>query len=209
MLDNVYIIDDFYENPDAIRSLALRTSYLKFDDTSNYPGFESETSFFAENHAEKFKKYIGKDIYINPEKYVYGKFRYSVEGALSYSDVHIDSPDWSAMVYLTLDKDCKGGLAIFKHKDTCMIEIPQSQEEFLKLGYKGFGDFDRKVVAPDTKNPDAWELVELIPMKYNRLVLFKGSQYFHSITHKFGKNVENGRLTHSFFFNEKSKSVIK
>ncbi|GEM_PF-5235068 len=203
MLDNIYIIDNFYENPEVIRNLALRTTYLKFNENSNYPGFESEVSFFAENHAEEFKKHIGKDIHINPDKYVYGKFRYSIKGALSRSDVHIDSPDWSAMIYLTLDKDCVGGLAIYQHKETGIIEVPQSEGAFLSMGFNGFGDFDRKIVAPDTKTPDAWELVELIPMKYNRLVLFKGSQYFHSITHKFGTNVMNARLTHSFFFNEK------
>lgn len=204
-MKNLIILDDFYENPDAIRNIALNSKYLKFKEDQNYPGYESIQPFYAEEHAKRFESLIDKPIYTDPDRYVYGKFRYSPSGAKSYSDVHIDSPHWSAMIYLSLDKDCKGGLGLYRHKETGIFEVPSSQQEFEELGYKGFFDFDAKIVRPDTFDPDAWELVELIPIKYNRLVLFKGSTYFHSITEKFGDNIENARLTHSFFFNEKIK----
>lgn len=202
MLKDIYIIDDFYENPNVIRDFALKSKYLKFPDDSNYPGFESENSFFAEDHKTRFKNLINKEIVIKPNKWIYGKFRYNIESALSYSDIHIDSPDWAAMIYLTKDEDCIGGLGIYKHKNTGLIEVPSREEEFEKFGCENFRDFDLKYVSLDTKNPGAWELINMIPMKFNRLVLFKGSKYFHSITDKFGSNIDNARLTHSFFFNE-------
>lgn len=204
MLEDIIIVDDFYEDPDSIRNIALNAKYLKFNDDANYPGYESIQAFYAQDHANRFESLIKKEIYINPDRYVYGKFRYSTSGAKSYSDIHIDSPKWSAIIYLTLDKDCRGGLGIYKHKKTGILKVPDTEQEFKELGFKDFYDMDLRLVSPDTKNKDAWELVEFIPMKYNRLVLFRGSKYFHSITEKFGTSVENARLTHSFFFNEKS-----
>src|SRR5699024_5389719 len=116
--------------------------------------------------------------------------------------MNIDTPTWAAMIYLTLDKDCRGGLGIYQHKETGILHVPQTSEEFRSLGFENFEDMDRRLVYPDTKNNFAWKLIEFIPMKYNRLVLFKGSRYFHSITEKFGNEVNDSRLTHSFFFNE-------
>lgn len=203
MLDNLYVVDNFYEDPNSIRNVALHVKYLKFGDNANYPGYESLQAFYTQDHAMKFEELMKRKIYINPDRYIYEKFRYSPDGSKSYSDMHIDSPDWAAMIYLTSDKDCKGGLGIYRHKNTGIFKVPQNREKFKELGYEDFYDMDRRLVVPETKNLAAWELIELIPMRYNRLVLFKGSMYFHSITEKFGTTVEDSRLTHSFFFNEK------
>ncbi|MBM7581135.1 DUF6445 family protein [Jeotgalibacillus terrae] len=202
MLKNIHIVDNFYDNPEVIRNLALKTDYHKFRADEHYPGYESVQSFYAKEHADRFKSIINKDIMVD-KSMVYGKFRYSVKEAESISDIHIDSAEWAAMIYLSLDEDSKGGLGIYKHKQTGLITVPQTTKEFEKIGYNGFYDLDERLVYPDTFNKEAWELIEFIPVKYNRLVLFKGSQYFHSITEKFGENVENARLNHSFFFNEK------
>ncbi|MGH0595749.1 DUF6445 family protein [Bacillus pretiosus] len=200
--NDMFIIDDFYDDPYAIRNLALKTRYLEFEN-HNVPGFESEQSFYAENHVNTFKSLVQKEIVINPQKYVYGKFRYSLRESFSKSEMHIDSPDWAALVYLTQDVDCKGGLGIYKHKESGLSKIPKTGEEFNEIGFRDLQDLDNKITLPVTKDKEAWELLEFIPMKFNRMILFRGSRYFHSITEKFGDKIESARLSHNFFFNEK------
>lgn len=39
-----------------------------------------------------------------------------------------------------------------------------------------------------------------MPVKYNRLILFRGGRMFHRASKGFGNSPENGRLTQSFFF---------
>ncbi|MEK5071796.1 DUF6445 family protein [Sporosarcina sp. FSL K6-1508] len=114
----------------------------------------------------------------------------------------MDKATWSAIVYLSLDEDSIGGLGIYGHKATGLSKVPDTTEELENLGFSNISDLDRKIVFPDTNAIGNWELLEHIPMKFNRLVLLKGSKYFHSVTEKFGKSISDGRLSHNFFFNE-------
>lgn len=202
MLEDIFVIDDFYDEPNYIRDLAIHANYQKFPDDSNFPGYESIDSFYSEQHIEIFKSLSQKkSIEIDTSSFVFGKFRYSPINAKSRADIHVDTPIWAAMIYLSLDKDCRGGLGIYAHKETGIYKVPESKEGFHRLGYANFNDMDSKLIFPDSKKISSWEMIEFIPMKYNRLVLFKGSKYFHSITEKFGTDVYDSRLTHSFFFN--------
>jgi len=198
---DLIVIDDFYDNPFGMRNLALQSEYLAFLN-SNIPGYESKNSYFNNYYAEKFSKLINNKIDINPNKLSYGKFRYSLAESKSLSSMHLDKAEWSAIVYLTLDMDCKGGLGVYKHKETGLSKVPDNFEELNKIGYSSIADLDRKIVHPATNMFDKWELIEHIPMKFNRLVLLRGSKYFHSVTEKFGESIVNGRLSHNFFFNE-------
>ncbi|MCU7668526.1 hypothetical protein N7978_37260, partial [Bacillus thuringiensis] len=71
-----------------------------------------------------------------------------------------------------------------------------------KFGCDNIKDFDAKYVMPISKDLNKWDITYEIPIKYNRLVLFKGSKYFHAITDQFGNSIEDGRITQNFFFNE-------
>ncbi|UXH46426.1 DUF6445 family protein [Rossellomorea vietnamensis] len=199
---DLIVVDDFYDNPYNIRNLALEAEYLQFVN-KNVPGFESKHSFYNQMYKTKFSKYLERDIEINPHQLTYGKFRYSLRNSESLSSVHLDKATWSAIVYLTLDEHCEGGLGVYKHMDSGLTCVP-AQGELNKKGYSSIKDLDQKVVYPDTNDMNKWELIEFVPMKFNRLVLLKGSKYFHSVTEQFGDTRENARLSHNFFFNEEN-----
>lgn len=200
-IKDLIIIDDFYDDPYLIRSLALNTEYNIFEKTQNFPGAESKKAYYLSTHVKTFENLLDKKIKIDPGKYIFGKFRYSLKNDKSNTTVHLDWPvDWTAIIYLTLDKDCRGGLGFYKHLelDTCIVD----EQVLQKYNCKNIFEFDRKYIKPQSNDLSKWELIEEIPMKFNRLVLFKGSKYFHAITQQFGNSITNSRLTQNFFFHE-------
>ncbi|MFS0593222.1 DUF6445 family protein [Cytobacillus horneckiae] len=202
-LEDIIVIDNFYSEPFKVRDIALRSEYYSFDKIQKFPGTESKKSFFSNNHIQRFEKLLNRKIEVDPNKYIFGKFRFATKNDQSKTHVHLDSAvDWTGIVYLSLNSDCKGGLGIYKNKKTGLIEIPKSKEEFLKYGCATDLEFDQKYILPVTSNENAWELQTEYKIKFNRLILFKGSRYFHAITKQFGDNIENSRLTQNFFFKE-------
>jgi hypothetical protein len=47
-----------------------------------------------------------------------------------------------------------------------------------------------------------WEPVIEVPMRFNRLVIFR-SDFYHAVTELFGTTIDNGRLVQLFHFEAK------
>ncbi|MCP3033467.1 DUF6445 family protein [Halobacillus sp. A1] len=199
---DIIVIDGFYSKPDQVRNVALNTKYNTFGDEQNFPGAESEKPFYSSTIKEQFEDLIEKKIKISPEKYVFGKFRYSTKHNIAKTKVHLDHGiGWTGIVYLSKDQDSKGGMGIYKHRKLELMEAP-NQEQLRSLQCDNVIEFDAKYVYPITKSKNEWELLHEIPIKYNRLILFKGCKYFHGITEQFGDSINNSRLSQNFFFHE-------
>jgi Family of unknown function (DUF6445) len=199
---DIIVIDGFYSNPDQVRNVALNTKYNNFGDAQNFPGAESEKAFYSSTLKERFERLIEKQINISPDKYIFGKFRYSTREDNAQTEVHLDNGiEWTGIVYLSKDQDSMGGLGIYKHRDLELLNAPDKNQLTL-FQCKDINEFDAKYVYPITKSKDQWELLYEIPIKYNRLILFKGCKYFHGITEQFGKSINDARLTQNFFFQE-------
>ncbi|EOO24239.1 hypothetical protein ICM_05799 [Bacillus cereus BAG1X2-3] len=206
--EDILIVDNFYSNPDAVRKLALEINYQEFGEMQNFPGFESEKSFSSTSIKERFQKLIKNEIIISPREYIFGKFRYSTENDYAHTEVHLDHDvDWTGIVYLTKDEDCQGGLSIYHHKKLGLDSAPV-QSELQDFNCKNIAEFDSKYIYPYTKLAENWNLLYYIPIKFNRLILFRGSKYFHGITEQFGNSIYNSRLTQNFFFKEKVKKGV-
>lgn len=203
-MKDIHIIDDFYQNATQIREVALKTDYINFGKEQNFPGKESVKSFYSPDIVKFFEDTINSPIEVNPQRNIFGKFRYSLEADNAPTNVHLDySVQWTGIVYLSLDEHIKGSLGIFKLSDLDLSEAP-NESQLQKYNCNSMKEFDRRFIYPNSKNFNAWEALEEIPLKFNRLILFKGSKYFHSIQEQFGTSIENGRLTQNFFFSEKS-----
>lgn len=198
-MDSLVVYDDFYTNPLSVRQMALS---LEYDNVvkKNYPGFQSHLSFTNECLEKKFEKILNRKLYITPEEMTFGKFRIMLKDTGSRLKVHVDGgPDWTGLIYLNEDNQAQGGTGFFKHKKTGRISLP-SDEEAIELGYLDAEDYENKVIVPDSLNLEAWEMIDFIGMKFNRLVFFRGAQFFHAHTCSFGDSFSNGRLTQNFFF---------
>ncbi|WP_240514190.1 DUF6445 family protein [Bacillus cereus] len=198
--EDILVIDNFYSDPMKIRKLALNTDYNFFENKANFPGGESIKAFYTEKHIKKFEGLVNRRIHVDPKKYVFGKFRFCTANDNSQTKVHFDKVSWAAIVYLSLNEDCKGGLGIYKHEELDLSTVPSS-DELEHLGCKDVFEFDQRYVLPITKEKGSWSLLREIPLKFNRLILIRGEKYFHGITEQFGSNIINSRLSQVFFFN--------
>ena len=190
---NIVIIDNFYENPDVVRDLALKAKYIDVTQL-NYPGYQSLHNYASAAVRKKFEKSLGINVVLDPEAHTFGKFRIMLKETGSQLKIHLDgNADWTGVLYLNPDQDCLGGTGFYRHKRTGLDGPTKMQN---------WKDVEKKIIEPDTLNSQAWELSSFVGMKFNRLVLFRGNQLFHCHTESFGTSIENSRLTQNFFFNE-------
>jgi len=178
----LFVIDNFYSNPDQVREYAL-TKVEYAQDTKWYKGYRSKTSYHPPGIKKIFEDIIGQPLVNFSENTVNGCFQIMV--ASDPQVYHYDQQQWAAMIYLTPGAPAESGTRLhksrggfFRHKNEIGID------EYFN------GNF-----YDSTK----WEIVDSVANFYNRLVIMD-ARCVHSAGPYFGDNFQNGRLTHLFFF---------
>lgn len=198
---NVIVVDDFYQNPMAIRQLALTAEYRDVTQL-NYPGFQSVRAFTTQAVVDKFAKLLDRPLNVDLSSTTFGKFRIMLRETGSRLKVHLDGAcDWTGVLYLNPPQTCQGGTAFYRHRETG-LDGPVAGAQLERFGFSTWEDLENRIINKDTLNPNAWEETMYVGMKFNRLVLFKGNELFHCHTHSFGHFREDGRMTQNFFFDE-------
>jgi Family of unknown function (DUF6445) len=178
----VQIVDDFYDDPTLVRSIALRSRY---DGPPPLVAGQPQLGGAAwrcqcppEVEREAVAK-VGKLLGL-PVKASIFQFRYTLAESRKRAVCHVDGTEYTAVMYLTLPEHCRGGTSLFRHKPTNRFEAALD-ESF------------------DYTNPEPWEEVYRVDMKFNRMVIYPG-RLFHSPTAPFfGDSIENARLTQTMF----------
>ncbi len=188
------IVNNFYEDPHAIRNQALTMGMYNF--ISDIPGQRSagiplEQSLQLKN---RFEKILGTSIsrwdtftgkHGNQEK-MNTCFQLVTEGERTWT--HHDSSGWAAVVYLQLDPNPDSGTGLFTHIPTGISEWdPNDPSTDLNFHDDKFDE---------TK----WRCNLEVKNQFNRMVLYRGTLYHRSMIPGFGNNYINGRLTQVFFF---------
>lgn len=194
----IIIIDDFFADPKRIRSAALALKYYRAP--GNVAAAQSRTALFSRGVVDRFSKLVGSSITYDHKEANFGHFRLEVKSDRPRLLVHADHEDWAGLVHLSRPENIEGGTAFLTHKETGLTGPPTNAEAQM-LGYEDAAAFDREVLLRDTLNPDAWQLSSLVPAVFNRLLLVRGSIYYHAPWGQFGDCFESGRLTQHFFFN--------
>jgi predicted O-methyltransferase YrrM len=179
----IWIVDDFYADPYAIREFALQQ---EFEPNLNYyKGSRSHNQYIVPGTKEAFEKIMGRKITNWTETHgMCGRFQYcTAEDALVY---HCDGQTFAGMIYLTPDAPVSCGTSLFAHK---------------KTGLRNENDFGNVDVFGETGFYDRtkFELVDTAGNVFNRLVLFD-AKCIHSANEYFGTDITNSRLFHLFFF---------
>jgi len=204
-MKNVLVIDGFYKDPQKVREVALACDWIDPSSLSNeFPGTESKRCFYSRQLVEKLGSLIGGNVDPEPHRRSFGAFALALDADREKKVVHVDSCDWTGIVYLTLDRDAQGGTTLFYHKRTQLNRFP-TDSELERLSYPTKRSFEEDVLVKDGKNFNAWESDIKIDMRFNRLVLFRGGHLFHAADSYFGETPQNGRLTQLFFFRERSQ----
>lgn len=179
----LWIVDNFYENPYAVRDFALNQEFE--ENLDYYKGKRTREQFIIPGTKEAFEKIIGKKITNWTETHgMCGRFQYcTAQDDLVY---HCDGQTLAGMIYLTPDAPFSCGTSLFAHKDTKL----RNENDFGDVDVFGqTGFYDR------TK----FELVDTAGNVFNRLVLFD-AKCIHSANEYFGTNKNDSRLFHLFFF---------
>jgi hypothetical protein len=193
MKQNLIIIDDFYQDPDSVRNFALLQD---FNVRGNYPG--QRTIPLVSDSAKEIIANILRPV--NGEITHWPATNESYNGAFQYTTakdrswIHADqTTTWAAVCYLTPDAPLTAGTGLFKHIETGLLAAPK----------KPNGEYNSEildVIYKDSQDLTRWEMTTFVGNIYNRLVIYRGDN-FHTSLDYFGKDINDGRLFQTFFFN--------
>lgn len=178
----IFVLDDFYEDPEKVRNLALSQN---FHTQLWYKGKRTNDRFLFHGQKQRFEDIIGEDINDWLTQPMNGRFQSCLpEDLLVY---HCDIQKWTAMVFLTPDAPFEAGTSFYADRKSKVRDQndPRIYETFTD---ENFHDKTR------------FELVDTVGNVFNRLIIFDGS-LIHAANMYFGHNLETSRLFHMFFFN--------
>jgi hypothetical protein len=87
IFDRMYIVDNFYTDPDQIRNYVLSSNKNEESD-GNYAGVMSVDSFLTQEHLDTISTLIGNKVI--PSTSFTGKFRFTKEKDEYQQDIHFD-----------------------------------------------------------------------------------------------------------------------
>ncbi len=189
MRTNAIIIDDFLDDPDYIRDVALNAEYNL---TGSFPG--SRTYQCDEKYNEEIKnklEAILKTKIVEWTKHRNEKtdeiidvdtscFQLCLQDSKTW--IHQDPNEYTAILYLTPNAPIDSGTGVYMHKKTGISRHIESDQ----------------VDDIDINN---WQLIIFSGNVYNRLFIFRGDLYHRSVVPGFGTDKYTGRITQTFFFN--------
>jgi len=178
---NIFIVDNFYDNPDDVRNFALNNVEYKAD-LRWYKGIRSVNTYRSEELRKTFEKIMGETIK-NWDHGYNGCFQ--ITTAEDPQVYHYDEQKWAAMIYLSPNAPLESGTRTHRSKIT---GLRHSEQQGIDASFVG-GFYD------STK----FDLMDSAANIYNRLVIMN-AKMIHSAGPYFGNSKETGRLTHLFFF---------
>jgi hypothetical protein len=184
-MPGLWVVDNFYADPDAMRKFALEQEYHQGGIGRGYIGRRTFKQFLFPGLKEEFEKIMNRKITKWEEHGMNGRFQYSMEGEpLVY---HCDDQSWAGMLYLTPDAPPETGTSTYAKKGTDIRH--KTHPDIMQCFRAGSQNLDRTLFEP----------VDVLGNVYNRLVIFNAG-YIHSASEYFGYTKENCRLWQMFFF---------
>lgn len=200
----VTVIENFYENPDAIRKFALAQEYKSCFEQEKpsygWPG--SRTKDLFELDKSLFEKVCKKlvSVFHNTD-HDYMRWAITTSFQSTTADygkgvMHTDTNTiFAGILFLTPDAPLNGGTSLYRKNATFDEKKYQSALDLNDEVYKSGG----KIVPTDYHS--MFDEVVRVNNVYNTLILFEGDQY-HAAHQFFGDTLQNSRLTQTFFINK-------
>jgi hypothetical protein len=199
MYQSMIVVDEFYPEALKVRKAALALDYPPPSPAQNHAGRNSAKRLMVQGVDDAVSGIVGQPL-IGNMKTAHGHCRITLEADGSRFNIHIDEDtEWAGIVYLNLPEQCRGGTDFFRHKPTASERAPITEAELGAFGAATVQDAIAKVLEADSNDPDKWELTMTLPMRFNRLVLFR-PWLWHTAAGAFGDSDETGRLIQLFFF---------
>ena len=200
----VTIIENFYENPDAIRKFALAQKYTFCHDRPNlkyvYPGGRTKDLFDLDStlHENISKKLVS--IFHNSEhdymRWALSTNFQSVGAEYNAGVIHTDHDTiFAGVLYLTPDAPLNGGTSLFKKNKTF------DESKYLHALDDNDARFRTGKIQMDTAYHSMFDEIVRVNNVYNTLIIYEG-RHFHAANQFFGKTPKDSRLAQVFFINK-------
>lgn len=190
-----FVVDNFYEDPMAVREYALMQTYFPGEGAV---GERTRMQFLFDGIKEKFEDIMQikiaehtDDGYGWYDTGINGRFQSCIAGVPQV--FHCDAQQWAAVLFLTPGAPPQSGTSFYRHKGSKVYH-----NEDIDWNYGENGNVFTKETFLD---PTPFERQDTVGNVFNRLVIFDGG-LIHSGNDYFGHNRETGRLFQIFFFNE-------
>lgn len=197
----VTIVENFYENPDAIRKFALAQKYTFCHEVANidyvYPG--CRTQDLSNLDKVLFDKICTKlvSVFHNAEndhmRWVITTSFQSVSAEYAQGVIHTDhNTIFAGVLYLTPDAPLNSGTSLFKkNKKFDDKKYQQALED-------NDAKFKAGEIAMSTDYHSMFDEIVRVNNVYNTLIIYEG-RHFHAANHFFGKTLKDSRLAQVFF----------
>jgi hypothetical protein len=198
MHKSVVILDDVYDDPHRIRAEAARMLFPDTRGETIYAGRNSNAKFLLPD-TDKMISWAVSEPLAGAADRAHGAFRLTLAGDTGRFNVHVDiGVDWSGVLFLTPPEHCQGGTSFFRHRRYGTDRAPRRKSELAVYGADSVDAVLDLVLGRDSNDPDQWETAMTVPMRFNRLVLFR-PLIWHAAGAGFGDSFGNGRLVQLFF----------
>ena len=197
MPTSLILVDDFIDNPHALREAALRLTYPHGENM--FPGRNSVERINLEGLAGQVSRLVGEPLAPMPPTQAHAKCRITLGGDTGKAKVHVDAAHWSGILYLSRPEDCRGGTEFFRHLPTNSDRTAYNDAEARALGFPSARGMTTSILDSDSTDDSKWEMTMRVPMRFNRLVLLR-PWLWHTAGEAFGDSMENGRLVYLMFF---------
>jgi hypothetical protein len=182
----VTVVDNFYDNPDAMRKFALAQKYkFRHEETGIdyvYPGCRTKDIYELDSalQAKVLKKIISV----------------FVGAAYGSGIIHTDTNTiFAGVLYLSPDAPLDAGTSLFK-KNASFDQAKYKQAQDVNEERFNSGE-----LMMDTSYHYMFDEVLRLNNVYNTLILFEG-EMFHAANQFFGSTLEDSRLVQVFFINK-------
>ncbi len=197
----VTIIENFYENPNAIRKFALAQQYTYCKQVPNidyvYPG--CRTKDLSNLDKALFDKICTKlvSVFHNAEndhmRWLITTSFQSVSAEYDQGVIHTDhNTIFAGVLYLTPDAPLNSGTSLFKKNETF------DDKKYQQALDENDERFKAGEIAMNTDYHSMFDEIVRVNNVYNTLIIYEGRHY-HAANKFFGKTMKDSRLAQVFF----------
>lgn len=200
----VTVIENFYENPEAIRKFALAQKYTFCKDRQNleyvYPGGRTKDIFDLDKnlHEKICKKLVS--VFHNAEhdymRWAISTSFQSVSKEYGHGVIHTDQNTiFAGVLYLSPDAPLNSGTSLFRKNKNF------DEEKYQAALATNDVRFRQGHIVMDTSYHNMFDEIVRVNNVYNTLIIYEG-RHFHSANQFFGKSLKDSRLAQVFFINK-------
>lgn len=183
------IIDNFLSDAEGVRAHALKQVFEDITSPMDGVVYPDISLALPPLTAWEMKFKLQSLVRANISKHV-EFMRVSKKGVKAPHQAHSDTvmAEYTALVYLSRNEDCKDGATSVLSHVSGMDRHPGTDDAF-------------KIWERDTNVYDQWIVDSRCPMRFNRLYLIRSDLYHRAEpVDGFGNSLENGRLVLTMFF---------